>query len=98
MRQVTATLGPDVARDSADLQDGVGFLRQDPTWGSRNDLGECRPFFTGMPRRHSALPLCGRGQEGDLYESRYNPKGRIGKLCAFENAAVFKETGHSGAE
>jgi hypothetical protein len=50
-------------------------------------------------KRHAAILLrnaaietphchfCGCGQKADLYESRYNPKARICKLCAVEIAA-----------
>jgi len=53
-------------------------------------------------KRHAAILLrnaaietphchfCGNDSKADLYESRYNPKARICKLCAAEIAEEFK--------
>jgi hypothetical protein len=53
-------------------------------------------------KRHAAILLrnaaietphchfCGNDSKSDLYESRYNPKARICKLCAAEIAEEFK--------
>ena len=53
-------------------------------------------------KRHAAILLrnaaietphchfCGCDSKSELYESRYNPKARICKLCAFDIAAEFK--------
>ena len=61
-----------------------------------------RPWTSQEDKRHAAILLrnaaietphchfCGCDPRGDLYESRYNPKARICKLCATEIAAEFK--------
>lgn len=35
--------------------------------------------------------FCGCSDQAELYDSRYNPKARICRLCAGEIAQVFKE-------
>jgi len=64
-----------------------------------------RAWTSQEDKRHAAILLrnaaietphchfCGSGQQLDLYESRYNPKARICKLCALEIAAKFNAPG-----
>lgn len=61
-----------------------------------------RAWTSQEDKRHAAILLrnaaietphchfCGCGPIVTLYESRYNPKARICKLCAVEIAAVLK--------
>lgn len=61
-----------------------------------------RPWTSYEDKRHAAIFLrnaaiqtphchfCGCNDEGDLYESRYNPKARICKLCVTQIAAGFE--------
>jgi len=61
-----------------------------------------RAWTSQEDKRHAAILLrnaaietphchfCGCGPNMSLYESRYNPKARICKLCAVEIAAVFQ--------
>lgn len=61
-----------------------------------------RAWTSQEDKRHAAILLrnaaietphchfCGCGPNLDLYESRYNPKARICKLCAVEIAAALK--------
>ena len=61
-------------------------------------------------KRHAAILLrnaaietphchfCGCDSKTELYESRYNPKARICKLCAVDIAAEFKAKAASKAQ
>jgi hypothetical protein len=61
-----------------------------------------RAWTSQEDKRHAAILLrnaaietphchfCGCGPKADLYESRYNPKARICKLCAVEIAGILK--------
>ena len=60
-----------------------------------------RTWTPQADKRHAAILLrnhaietphchfCGNDSEAHLYESRYNPKARICKLCAYDIASTF---------
>jgi hypothetical protein len=59
-------------------------------WTSREDKRHAAILLRNAAIETPHCHFCGCGSKGELYESRYNPKARICKLCAVEIAAVFK--------
>jgi hypothetical protein len=60
------------------------------TWTSQEDKRHAAILLRNAAIETPHCHFCGCGPEGDLYESRYNPKARICKLCAQEIAGSFK--------
>ena len=60
-------------------------------WTSREDKRNAAILLrnAAIETPHCHFCGCGCGSNYDLYESRYNPKARICKLCAVEIAAKF---------
>jgi hypothetical protein len=58
-------------------------------WTSRQDKRHAAILLRNAAIETPHCHFCGCGQKVDLYESRYNPKARICKLCALEIAAKF---------
>ncbi len=59
-------------------------------WTSREDKRHAAILLRNAAIETPHCHFCGCDPRGDLYESRYNPKARICKLCATEIAAEFK--------
>ncbi len=62
-------------------------------WTSREDKRHAAILLRNAAIETPHCHFCGCGPQGDLYESRYNPKARICKLCAVDIAAQLK--GHA---
>lgn len=60
------------------------------TWTRREDKRHAAILLRNAAIETPHCYFCGCDAKGDLYESRYNPKARICKLCAVEIAAQFK--------
>jgi hypothetical protein len=60
------------------------------TWTRREDKRHAAILLRNAAIETPHCHFCGCGPKVDLYESRYNPKARICKLCAVEIAAVLK--------
>jgi hypothetical protein len=60
------------------------------TWTSREDKRHAAILLRNAAIETPHCHFCGGAPKGDLYESRYNPKARICKLCAVDIAAEFK--------
>jgi hypothetical protein len=58
-------------------------------WTNREDKRHAAILLRNAAIETPHCHFCGCGQNVDLYESRYNPKARICKLCAAEIAAKF---------
>jgi hypothetical protein len=59
-------------------------------WTSREDKRHAAILLRNAAIETPHCHFCGCGTKGELYESRYNPKARICKLCAVEIAAILK--------
>ena len=60
------------------------------TWTRQEDKRHAAILLRNAAIETPHCYFCGCDPKGDLYESRYNPKARICKLCAVEIAAEFK--------
>jgi hypothetical protein len=60
------------------------------TWTSQEDKRHAAILLRNAAIETPHCHFCGCGPKGELYESRYNPKARICKLCAVEIAAELK--------
>jgi len=60
------------------------------TWTSRRNKRHAAILLRNAAIETPHCHFCGCGPKGELYESRYNPKARICKLCAADIAAGFK--------
>ena len=58
-------------------------------WTSRRDKRHAAILLRNAAIETPHCHFCGCGPKAELYESRYNPKARICKLCAVEIAAQF---------
>jgi hypothetical protein len=58
-------------------------------WTSREDKRHAAILLRNAAIETPHCHFCGSGSKEDLYESRYNPKARICKLCARDIAAQF---------
>ena len=58
-------------------------------WTSQEDKRHAAILLRNAAIETPHCHFCGCGQKTDLYESRYNPKARICKLCAVEIAGKF---------
>jgi len=58
-------------------------------WTSREDKRHAAILLRNAAIETPHCHFCGCASKCDLYESRYNPKARICKLCAVEIAAKF---------
>jgi hypothetical protein len=59
-------------------------------WTSREDKRHAAILLRNAAIETPHCHFCGCGPQVALYESRYNPKARICKLCALDIAAEFK--------
>ncbi len=59
-------------------------------WTSQQDKRHAAILLRNAAIETPHCHFCGCDSAGDLYESRYNPKARICKLCAVDIAAQFK--------
>jgi hypothetical protein len=62
-------------------------------WTSRQDKRHAAILLRNAAIETPHCHFCGCDSAGELYESRYNPKARICKLCAMDIAAQFKAAG-----
>jgi hypothetical protein len=60
------------------------------TWTSQEDKRHAAILLRNAAIETPHCHFCGCDPKGELYESRYNPKARICRLCAMEIAADFK--------
>jgi hypothetical protein len=60
------------------------------TWTSQQDKRHAAILLRNAAIETPHCHFCGCDSGGELYESRYNPKARICKLCAVDIAAQFK--------
>jgi hypothetical protein len=60
------------------------------TWTSYRDKRAAAILLRNAAIQTPHCHFCGCNEEGSLYESRYNPKARICKLCALEIASTFR--------
>ena len=60
------------------------------TWTSQQDKRHAAILLRNAAIETPHCHFCGCDAACDLYESRYNPKARICKLCAQDIAAQFK--------
>lgn len=60
-------------------------------WTSKQDKRHAAILLRNAAIETPHCHFCGCDSTGDLYESRYNPKARICKLCALDIAAQFKQ-------
>lgn len=67
-------------------------------WTSREDKRYAAILLRNAAIETPHCHFCGCGPQGDLYESRYNPKARICKLCAIDIAAEFKGQSKQSAQ
>ncbi len=58
-------------------------------WTSKKDKRHAAILLRNAAIETPHCHFCGCEPQGELYESRYNPKARICKLCAVEIAAQF---------
>ena len=62
-------------------------------WTSQQDKRHAAILLRNAAIETPHCHFCGCDSAGELYESRYNPKARICKLCAMDIAAQFKASG-----
>ena len=62
-------------------------------WTSQQDKRHAAILLRNAAIETPHCHFCGCDSAGELYESRYNPKARICKLCAVDIAAQFKAAG-----
>ncbi len=68
-------------------------------WTSQQDKRHAAILLRNAAIETPHCHFCGCDSRGDLYESRYNPKARICKLCAVDIAAQFKsQSTHSAGD
>jgi len=59
-------------------------------WTSQQDKRHAAILLRNAAIETPHCHFCGCDSAGELYESRYNPKARICKLCALDIAAQFR--------
>jgi len=59
-------------------------------WTSQQDKRHAAILLRNAAIETPHCHFCGCDAAGELYESRYNPKARICKLCALDIAAQFR--------
>lgn len=62
-------------------------------WTSQQDKRHAAILLRNAAIETPHCHFCGCDSAGELYESRYNPKARICKLCAMDIAAQFRAAG-----
>jgi hypothetical protein len=60
------------------------------TWTSYRDKQTAAILLRNAAVQTPHCHFCGCDDEGNLYESRYNPKARVCERCALEIAEVFR--------
>jgi hypothetical protein len=85
----------DACRGNGTMKDLQRFYMQlasslELRWTSQQDKRHAAILLRNAAIETPHCHFCGCDAAGELYESRYNPKARICKLCAVDIAAQFR--------